>query len=202
MSGRTGNQQRVTKKSRVLMQPKYNKKTPQSPDEKMQRLDVKTSEAIKSSGGSNVLQAKYYKEVASVAVNAMEETQNPLLYFAQPHIMMKNTEQWRQSMIFVIRFLKKYNMQTTLDCIRTEAPGLVKQFNLKQGTKNHIIFDELMGVSEDLGTLDFKYRVNTFFLENKIEIPENPYAFRMDDSASVDKNPSKPAQKGRRSRPF
>ena len=171
---------RITKKTRILSQPKGAKKASDDANERMQRLDVKTSQAIKASGGSNVLQARYYREVANVAVHAMDETHNPLMYFAQPHIMMKDNEQWRQSMIFVIRFLKKYGMQTTLDCIRTEAPGLVKQFNLKQGTKNHIIFDELMGVSEDLGDTDFRYKVDAFILENKIEIPENPYAFHMD----------------------
>ena len=171
---------RTSKKTRILTHPNSFKKSPESPNEKMQRLDVKTSEAIKSSGGSNLLQARYYKEVAAVAVNAMEETQNPLLYFAQPHIMMKDSEHWRQSMVFVIRFLKKYGMQTTLDCIRTEAPGLVKQFNLK-AAKNQIVFDELMGIAEDLGETDFRYKVDAFFRDNKIKVPENPYAFKIDN---------------------
>lgn len=150
-------------------------------EEKPQRLDTKTSEAIKISGGSNLLQAKYYKGVAEVAVNAMEETKNPILYFVKPKIMIKESEEWRQTMLFVIRYLKKYNMQTTLDCIRTEAPGIVKKLNLKQAAKTHIIFDELMGTSEDMGETDFRYKVETFIRENNIQIPENPYTFNLDD---------------------
>lgn len=137
-------------------------------------LDVLTSDAIKNSGGSNVLQAEYYKEVAFAVMNS----NSPSLYFAKPTISKIQSKEWQQSYLFVIKYLKKYGMTNTLEAIQLENPKVAKTL---RGNKCQFVFDELMGTSEDLGDRSFRYRVDSFFDEHGLQLPENPYAFSMSD---------------------
>lgn len=162
----------IAKKQRREQSPSKSSKSSANSFEKT--LDVLTSEAIKNSGGANVLQAQYYKEVASAVMNSS----SPTLYFAKPSVSNKQTEEWQQSFLYVIKFLKKHGMTNTLEAMQLESPKIGK--NLR-GNKCKFVFDELIGTSDDLGDRPFRYRVDSFFEENGLELPPNPYAYNTNE---------------------
>ena len=154
--------------------PKTNKKinSPQkqtNDENKSTRIDILTSQIMEKKGCNNYLQGVYYKDVSSVVM----DTNNPYFYFVKPHISIKNTLEWRLTMLFVIRYLKKYKMETTLSTISQEYPNITKSLNLRELTSSRILFDDLLVLSEDIGSLGFRDKVEKFFSENSITLPES-----------------------------
>ena len=143
---------------------KYQPKKAEEPSEdQTKRLDFETSKALDKTGTINNLQAMYYSEVSKAVVS----TKNPVLHFVQPKIKIQQNEQWKRSLIFVIRFLRKYKMEHTIETIKTEFPRMNQMFDLKNINQNPLLMDEIMSISDDLGERTFDFRVAEFFNVSK-----------------------------------
>lgn len=139
------------------------KRTDASSEDVTKRLDFETSKALDKTGSINNLQASYYLEVSK----AVMASKDPVLYFVHPKIKIQQNEQWKKSLIFVIRFLKKYKMEHTIDTIKTEFPNVNQMIDLKNTNQNSILMDEIMSIAEDLGERTFSSRVAEFFNVSK-----------------------------------
>ena len=134
-------------------------KSPKIKENSESRLDVQTSKALEMCGASNYLQSKYYRKVSKVATLANSR----IMYFVQPRVQIPQEERWRQSLIFLFRFLRRYKMENTIKTIVYECPKISNASKIRDSPEFEYTYEELMGISDFLKEFRFRTKVETTY---------------------------------------
>lgn len=133
-------------------------KKQQKKDSKQEKLGQEINKAIIKCGGQNNCQAKYFQEMCNYIVG----NNNSIYETLQPDIKIKKSKAWNQAIVFVSTYLKRYNMELSLQTMKTEFSNCPKPTNYKNSSIIDAAFSNLIVFSKDLSKMTFEERVQEF----------------------------------------
>lgn len=111
-------------------------------DKKQSRLDNLSLEAVENAGGSNFIQASYFRYLCIATIG----NQNEKLQSLQPNIsIQRDSAAWEQALKLCLAFLRRRKMDQTLSAIRHEYSECPKTTGFSRASEIDIKFNQLLG---------------------------------------------------------
>ena len=112
-------------------------------DKKQDRIDDLTLEEVEKVGGSNYIQASYFRYLCVATIG----NQNPKLECLQPNLSIdKDSSAWEQALKLCLAFLRRRKMDQTLSAIRHEYSDCPRSTGYSHAAEVDIKMDQLLGL--------------------------------------------------------
>jgi len=130
-------------------------------NEARKKLTLEVSQIMEKKGANNYINCSFVREFAKTA-NTVDEK---LLQKYRSNLKIGEEEAWLRSLSFVIAYLKRYKMNSTLLCIKEEKAVIPKSNLFAKASDIEKYYAKLIEQSKRLQCIRFRDRVNKILPE-------------------------------------